>query len=173
MGFFDFLKPTPTPAPTYSSVMKGSKLYDIAKLSVKVLENSYRSLTEKGKLEATLFNATYLLSILKLKNISAYESAKFDLIIFLSTDLRKIGIEWNHSQLKHFITSREATFLHSQKQIFTMKSSGYMPFEIYAAFYETPLQETAIPSSDFPSVLQFMPAFIEMINFNTRASNNL
>ena len=172
MGIFDLFKSSKQS----DTVSEGGRLFLIAKGGVDVLETAYKGLSNKGKLEAILFNGVSVLGLFKNRYPQRYSAAENDFFRALINKCKEYGIKFN-DEILDFVNSRFHFYSKEIENIFNSKKrgGGFVPENIYTAFYLTPLSVDIKSSfgSHLPEIIKFFTGLTVMWRWVHDTMNNI
>lgn len=144
-------------------VRMGEALLRAAFASVAEVERVSGSLSEKGRCEAVMFSSAVMLGDPLLKRVTGYADLYDNLLVSLYT------LVWRLKQdldLIAFIGERLELYASEYECLFGQRD--YVPWRVYSAFYQNPLQEELVPCLDVGKLRAFRGALLQMV-FETQA----
>ena len=163
MGLFDMFKS----AQPSNITSDGGRLFLTAKGGIAELKKAYKDLSDKGKFEVLIFNGLTVLRSFNHRQPARYSAAEGEFFKSLFSQAKQYGINFSNDKLINFINSRFQFYANEVENLYNSRDegSGYMPTNIYTAFYLTPLAEDIEPSFDLFEIMQFFQGLTTMMRW--------
>ena len=148
------------------SEKQAQELFLIASNSIPEMEQISGELSNKGVLEAMLFNSNVILtsqSVMQLSNYDDIQQDYLQIVFFMLKDQFK---HKDDDYICDFINKRLTFYNEELNKV--IRDNSYSPMFIYKTFYQTPLENNSSVFIDAGKIMTFNMGIINMIvNINS------
>lgn len=142
-------------------VTKALEVFNICKNGVDFLINNYKPISNEGRFEAIIFNSLISLEKVKMNYRDIYKPIQDFFFEILLYEADEISIALDSEILITLINSRYQFFDSELKRLYSVE--GAFPGGIYHVFYEKPLNQNPVISSNFAEIMPFFIVLSPMI----------